>query len=170
MVQIVLIWLFSVVALGAAVAMILQRRMVYSVGLMIVVLLSIAGLYLMMQFPFLFFVQVIVYAGAVMVLFLFTAMIVGEQPAPRFSLRGRNAWLVLMIFSLFLFEMVIFVAQTPSGPDRPGEFDVVVEGSRILGHLGELLFLDFAVLLQGVGLLVLVALVGAVYLSQGLRP
>jgi len=168
MFQVLMAWLFSIVAVAAAIAMILQERMVYSVGLMIVVLLSVAGMFLMMQFPFLFFVQVIVYAGAVMVLFLFTAMIVGEEPAPRLLLEGRHAWLVLTIVSLFFLEMALFVVQTPAGVQPPGEFGVILEGAGLLEHLGRLLFTDYFVLLQGVALLVLSSLVGAVHLSRGL--
>lgn len=169
MFQVLTAWFFSVLAVGGAIAMILQQRMIYSVGLMIVVLLAIAGMFLHMQFPFLFFVQVIVYAGAVMVLFLFTAMIVGEGPAPPLLIQGRHAWLVLTIVTLFVAEMGLFLMQTP-GVHPPAEFGVVMEGTGLLGHLGQLLFTEYFVLLQGVGLLVLVALVGAVYLSRGVNP
>ncbi len=70
-------WLLAVVSVAAALGMILVRKAVYCAVLLAVVMLSLAVLYALQNAPFLAFVQVIVYTGAVLMLFLFVLMIVG---------------------------------------------------------------------------------------------
>jgi NADH-quinone oxidoreductase subunit J len=70
-------WLLAVVSVGSALGMILVRKAVYCAVLLAVVMLSLAVLYALQNAPFLAFVQVIVYTGAVLMLFLFVLMIVG---------------------------------------------------------------------------------------------
>ena len=79
-------WLLAVVSVAAALGMILARRAVHCAVLLAVVMLSLAVLYATAGAPFLAFVQIIVYTGAVLMLFLFVLMIVGVE-------RGRlDAW------------------------------------------------------------------------------
>lgn len=162
----VLFTLFSSVAIGAALLMILQRQMVYAVGLMILVLISIGGLFLVLNAEFLFFVQLIVYAGAVMVFFVFTAMMIGEPEINVLSLRSPQFWLALVIVSLLLFQLGIYVGgiQPPTG--LPGSFSIDVQGGDQLSYIGEQLFRNHVVALQGLGVLILVALIGAIYISR----
>ena len=70
-----LFWLLAVIALVASVSMIIQRNPVYSALFLIVTLLSLAGLFLLLSAYFLSVIQIIVYAGAIMVLFLFVIML-----------------------------------------------------------------------------------------------
>src|ERR1700690_1144462 len=74
-------WVLAVVAGGAGLGMVLARRAVHCAVLLAVVMLSLAVLYAMLGAPFLAFVQVIVYTGAVLMLFLFVLMIVGITSA-----------------------------------------------------------------------------------------
>ena len=75
--QDVTFWLLAVVSVAAALGMILARKAVYCAVLLAVVMLSLAVLYALQGAPFLAFVQVIVYTGAVVMLFLFVVLIVG---------------------------------------------------------------------------------------------
>src|SRR5258708_12550995 len=70
-------WVLAVIAVAAALGMILTRRAVHCAILLAVVMLILAVMYAMQGAPFLAFVQVIVYTGAVLMLFLFVIMIVG---------------------------------------------------------------------------------------------
>src|SRR6056297_624397 len=75
--EVVGFWVFAVLALGSALAVVTMRNIVHA-GLMLVInLLAIAGLYLTLESSFLSIVQVLVYAGAIMVLFLFVVMLIG---------------------------------------------------------------------------------------------
>lgn len=164
--QAVLTWLFSIVSVVAAILMILQTYMVYSIGLMIIVLLGIAGLFLTLNAPFLALVQVIVYAGAVMVLFVFSAMIVGEKKSPDLTVGDPLSWLVLAIVGLLMFDLAILIAKTPLPEGLAGSFGIDLQGGHPITYLGTLLFTEYALALQSVGVVLLVALVGAVYLSR----
>jgi NADH-quinone oxidoreductase subunit J len=75
--EVVLFWVFAVLALGSALAVISLRNIVHGALMLVLNLLAIAGLYLNLQSSFLAVVQVLVYAGAIMVLFLFVIMLLG---------------------------------------------------------------------------------------------
>jgi NADH-quinone oxidoreductase subunit J len=75
--EVALFWVFSVLALGAAIAVITLRNIVHGALMLVLNLLAIAGLYLTLESSFLGIIQVLVYAGAIMVLFLFVIMLLG---------------------------------------------------------------------------------------------
>jgi NADH-quinone oxidoreductase subunit J len=75
--EVILFVIFGAIALGAGVAMITMRNIVHAALMLVVNFLAIAGLYLALQSSFLSIIQVIVYAGAIMVLFLFVIMLLG---------------------------------------------------------------------------------------------
>lgn len=162
----ILFTLFSSIAIACALLMVLQREMVYSVGLMILVLISVAGLFLILNAQFLFFVQLIVYAGAVMVFFVFTAMMIRVQDLPSLSLTQPHFWIGLGIVSLLLFQFGMYVRNIPVPTGLPGEFGIELEDGSILRFIGKELFTNHIVALQGLSVLLLVALVGAVYISR----
>lgn len=164
--QVFLFIAFSAISLGAALFMILQRYMVYSIGLMIVVLLGIAGLFLTLNATFLAIVQVIVYAGAVMVLFVFSAMIVGEKESPDLALGTPISWIALGIVAIFMMDMAILINQTALPAGIAGSLEIDLSGGHPITYLGTVLFSEYALALQAVGLVLLVALVGSVYISR----
>ncbi len=75
--EVVLFWVFAVLALGAAIAVITMRNIVHGALMLVLNFLAIAGLFLTLESPFLSIIQVLVYAGAIMVLFLFVVMLLG---------------------------------------------------------------------------------------------
>ncbi|GGI05733.1 NADH-quinone oxidoreductase subunit J [Egicoccus halophilus] len=75
--EVVLFWIFAVIALGAAIGVVTMRNIVHGALMLVVNLLAVAGLYLGLESPFLSIIQVLVYAGAIMVLFLFVIMLLG---------------------------------------------------------------------------------------------
>src|ERR1700691_4168902 len=87
-------WVLGVVSVAAALGMVLARRAVHCAVLLAVVMLSLAVMYAMLGAPFLAFVQVIVYTGAVLMLFLFVLMIVGISAADSVieTIRGQRLW------------------------------------------------------------------------------
>jgi NADH-quinone oxidoreductase subunit J len=108
--QTVTFWILAVVSVGAALGMVLARRAVHCAVLLAAVMLSLAVLYLLQGAPFLAFVQVIVYTGAVLMLFLFVVMIVGVSSRDSLveTIRGqRLAAAVVGIGLLVLLALVI---------------------------------------------------------------
>jgi NADH-quinone oxidoreductase subunit J len=87
-------WVLAVASVAAALGMIFMRRAVHSAMLLAVVMLSLAALYAIQDAPFLAFVQVIVYTGAVLMLFLFVLMLVGVSSTDSLveTIRGQRLW------------------------------------------------------------------------------
>jgi hypothetical protein len=79
--EIVMFWVFAVMALGAGIAVISMRNIVHGALMLVVNLLAVAGLYVTLESPFLGIIQVLVYGGAIMVLFLFVIMLLGVSTA-----------------------------------------------------------------------------------------
>ncbi len=92
--RLIAFWVLAILAVAAALGMILARRAVHCALMLAVVMLSLAVMYAMLGAPFLAFVQVIVYTGAVLMLFLFVLMIVGITAADSVieTLRGQRLW------------------------------------------------------------------------------
>ncbi len=75
--EIVLFWVFAAIAIGAGIAMLMLRNIVHAALMLVINFFAISALFLGLQSPFLSIVQIIVYAGAIMVLFLFVIMLLG---------------------------------------------------------------------------------------------
>ncbi|MCK2214672.1 NADH-quinone oxidoreductase subunit J [Actinomadura sp. ATCC 31491] len=90
-------WVLAVVSVGAALGMVFNRKAVYSALMLGTVMLSLAVLYAVQDAPFLAAVQIIVYTGAIMMLFLFVLMLVGVDSSDSFveTLRGQRFWAVI---------------------------------------------------------------------------
>ena len=162
-----LFWLVAAIALIASVSMIVQRNPVYSALFLIVTLLSIAGLFLLLNAQFLAVIQIIVYAGAIMVLFLFVIMLLDirrmEDTISRVKLQ-RSLGLLLGV--VFFLETVLVLR---SGMMR----DIAVTAATPLvpdfgtaAGLGRALFSQYVFPLQLAAVLLFVALIGAVVLSK----
>ena len=118
------------IAVAAALGMVLTRRAVHCAVLLAIVMLILAAMYAMQGAPFLAFVQVIVYTGAVLMLFLFVMMIVGVSAADSLieTIRGQRFWAGLAaIGSLVLVGLVAgLVTIGPAAPagSRNGSLNV----------------------------------------------
>jgi NADH-quinone oxidoreductase subunit J len=162
-----LFWLVAAIALIASVSMIVQRNPVYSALFLIVTLLSIAGLFLLLNAQFLAVIQIIVYAGAIMVLFLFVIMLLDirrmEDTISRVKLQRSLGLLLGVVFFLetvlvLRSGMVRDIAVTAATP--------LVPDFGTAAGLGRALFSQYVFPLQLAAVLLFVALIGAVVLSK----
>ncbi|HTS68777.1 MAG TPA: NADH-quinone oxidoreductase subunit J [Terriglobia bacterium] len=158
----ILFYIFAAVAILAALNMVLQRTPVYSALSLIVVLCSLAAVYLLLGAEFIAVLQVIVYAGAIMVLFVFVIMLLNagrETP----SHRSRIAkWLGAPLIAGFLVEIVVVVRQ--QFPSSGGPSVAAPNGSP--AGIGHLLFRSYALPFEVTSILILVAVLGAVVLAK----
>jgi NADH:ubiquinone oxidoreductase subunit 6 (subunit J) len=151
-------------ALGGAIAVIALRNPFYSVLALIVHLISLAGLFLLLYAEFLAAAQIVVYAGAVMVLYLFvTAYVGGVEESTYEPIPGQRLLAPLIAAALFI-EVSIAVIGTglraldSEGPTLPGDF-----GSP--GSIGTLLLERFLIAFEAASVLLLIAAVGAIVLA-----
>ena len=156
--------LFAGLALGCAIAMVAQRNPLYSAISLIGVLLSLACLYVMLAAPFIAAVQVIVYAGAIMVLIIFVIMLLNVEVEER--RRQRLAFLVPTAIGLatILIGEAAFILYSvqASPPTLPG-------GNSDIGlthSIGEGLFTRYLLPFEITSVLLLMAIVGAMSLAR----
>jgi len=147
-------------ALAGAVSLILQRHPIHSALSLIVVMAALAGLYLLLQAEFVAAIQIIVYAGAIMVLFVFVIMLLnaGAEERTDFSRMARYAGVPLS--GVLLLVLTFHVARASAAMTAAPP----VEG--MTRRVALLLFRDFAFPFELTSILILVALLGAMVLAK----
>jgi NADH-quinone oxidoreductase subunit J len=160
-------WAFAALTLVGALLTILSRSAVHSAVWLIASLLGTAGLFLLQQAEFLFAVQIILYVGGIMVLFLFVIMLVNlDQQAKQRQFNGQW-WLGIIAVALVAFEGAYFIWRgLPSLPPAAARV-AVLEGNT--ERLADLLFTEYLVPFEVASLLLLAAVVGSVLMAKGGR-
>lgn len=165
----VLFILFAGLAIGCAVSMVAQRNPLYSAISLIGVFISLACLYVTLAAPFIAAVQVIVYAGAIMVLVVFVIMLLNVEEAER-PARLRSLVPIAVVLAAVLFAeaafIIYFVQASPSTPTRN------ISDVGLTSSIGEGLFTTYLLPFEITSILLLMAVVGAMTLARrgGLLP
>lgn len=165
MIASVTFFILAVVAVTAAIAMMLSRNPVNSALWLIVNLFCIAGVYLTLNAQFMAVIQVIVYAGAIMVLFLFVIMLLNMGALP--SLQSFNWKLgVGAVLGMALLSMIVYSISLSLGiaPQAVTSEQSVQNGTAL--RLGTELFTRYMLPFEMIGILLLVATIGAVLLAK----
>ncbi len=156
-------YLLATLTIVSAIGVIVEKNAVHSALSLIVTLLSVAGLYLMLYAPFVAGVQIILYAGGIMVLFLFVIMLVSLEKAQR-EAQFNHQWAVGLIATLVLAALfiVVYLRGNSIFPNRvavlPEALNTQAVGLELYGRY----LLPFEV----ASLLLLVAIVGAVVMAK----
>ncbi len=157
--------LFAGLATGCALSMVVQRNPLYSAISLIGVFISLAALYVMLAAPFIAAVQVIVYAGAIMVLVVFVIMLLNVEEEERRSLRLRflvpTAVLLAGVLIAEAAFVIYFVQTSPAQLVDPSTSDVGLTAS-----IGTGLFTTYLLPFEITSILLLMAIVGAMTLAR----
>jgi NADH-quinone oxidoreductase subunit J len=158
--DLVLFWILAPVSVAAAGAMVLSRNPVHAALWLIVNLFTLAVFFLLLEAPFLFAVQIIVYAGAIMVLFLFVIWLLGvDQQIPlRETIRGQR-WLAGALAIGLVLE-VFFAVRLGVGLHRGALPELVHEGGNVRA-LARVLFGPYFFPFEVTSVLLIVAALGA---------
>ena len=160
----VLFILFAGMAIGGAISMVVQRNPLYSAISLIGVFISLACLYVMLAAPFIAAVQVIVYAGAIMVLVVFVIMLLNVEEPERQPLRLRSLVPIAVVLAAIFFAetafIIYFVQASPVTLSR--NVSDVGQTSSIGGGLFTTYLLPFEI----TSILLLMAIVGAMTLAR----
>jgi NADH-quinone oxidoreductase subunit J len=155
--------ILALIAITTAIGMLLSRNAVYSALHLIVNFGSVAMLYLMLGAPFIALAQVTVYAGAIMVLFLFVIMLLGAE---RLEIGAELRWqrpTAVILGALLLaeaFALIVFREHlVPQAPTLTGDFSSPEK-------LSEELFQSYLLPFEVVSVLLLVAMIGAIVLTR----
>ncbi len=167
-----LFFLFATVAVGSAVGVVAARNPVGSLLFMVATLASIAGIFVLLEAHFLAAVQVIVYAGAIMVLFLFVIMLLNLGHDYERDVKG-GLWAILAfattggLAGLLARQLGAAVGAPAYGFSGPGDaFDAALAEHGAVGAIARPLFTDYVVPFELTGILLLVAIVGAIVLAK----
>jgi NADH-quinone oxidoreductase subunit J len=129
-------------------------------------IVAIAGLYLQLHAPFLAAIQLIVYAGAVVVLFLFVIMLIGPAAIPPKDSRALVARVAGGVSASAIALLVVLVLSKKTFPRAPA----IQNSFGSVEAIGELLFSDYLIPFEVVSILLMVAVVGAVAVARGKQP
>lgn len=156
----ILFYLFAIIAILAAIGMIFGRNATRSVLLMVANFAMVGVLYLLLNAPFLAAVQILVYAGAILILFLFVVMLMGNDPGPLWEQIPLQRPLALLLTIVMIGGLAPVVAvMNITGPKgQPLSDDPVV--------LAEALYSNFALPFEITSVILLVAIIGTVVLAK----
>ncbi len=170
-VESVVFWVASALAIAGGLGVVSSRGAIYSALSLILTLSQLAVLFLLLNAQFIAAAQILIYAGAVMVLFLFVITLLGVQEYEFMGrhLPGQRAF--SMIFAaLLLLSVVYFVGQTPHKLAAVhGNFNAQLASGNVAAF-GKQLFTTFVFPFEATTLLLIVAMIGAVSLGRRQRP
>jgi len=164
----ILFYVFAALILFSALMTITRRNVVYSAVWLINTLVGVAGIYLLQGAEFLAGVQVIVYIGGIMVLFLFVIMLVPVNEESRQRRFAGQKWIAFICCALLMAELGYFLSQGAGAfrlaqPAQPPEIGVVTQNTE---QVGQVLFSEYLLPFELASILLLVAIIGAVVMAK----
>ncbi|MFZ0636744.1 MAG: NADH-quinone oxidoreductase subunit J [Candidatus Acidiferrales bacterium] len=160
----IMFYLFAAIAVGSAIAMVTRRNAVHSAVCLISTLLATAGIFLQLQAEFLFVVQIILYVGGIMVLFVFVIMLVNLDVAVRqmrFNHQSYVAGLLAVVLGAQLF-MALRLGSRGFNLPVPAALTLQPNAEQV----GQALFERYMLPFEIASVLLLVAMIGAVIMAK----
>ena len=153
---------FAAVILISAIFMITRKNPVHSVMFMLLLFFHIAGLFVLLHAEFLAAVQMLVYAGAILILYLFVVMLLNVDKESTVA-RANRYWPWMIAFGILIAGEIVLLVSRGSFPAETGQSMRTALGVR---ELGEVLYQQYLVPFEVASVVLLVGLVGAVMLAQ----
>jgi len=159
-------WILAALAVGSAAGLVLKRNPIHGALFLVINLASVAALFLTMRAEFLALAQVLVYAGAIAVLFVFAIMVLipGKEETGADPLRAQR-WMAVPLAGVLLLLTGLMVQSVSQGGRAPS---VPVDGSA--ESMGRLLFTDYVFPFEVTSILLLAAIVGVIALTKRRVP
>jgi NADH-quinone oxidoreductase subunit J len=167
-VQAIMFYVFAVLAVASGVLVVSSRNPVHSVLFLIVAFFNAAGLFVLIGAEFLAMILVIVYVGAVAVLFLFVVMMLDIDFVQLRSGFVRYLPIGALVGFILLAELVLVIGSRVVAPGVPNAAAVSAVGGVSLSNtraLGDILYTRYLFAFQAAGLILLVAMIGAIVLT-----
>lgn len=164
--DLILFLILALVAIGTAMGMLLSRNAVYSALFLVLNFITVAVFYLLLGAPFIAMSQITIYAGAIMVLFLFVIMLLGAESLPQAEVLPWQRPFAIGLAVILVSEaayLLITRATTTTNVPLPGEAPNTMVNLR---ELGMVLFNQYLLPFEVTSILLLVAMVGAIVLIR----
>jgi NADH-quinone oxidoreductase subunit J len=159
--HVILFWVLAVISLLSAIGVVVAKNPVHSVLLLIVTFFDIAGLYILLNAQFLAVVHIIVYAGAIMVLFLFVIMLMNLNASGEPQKNNMIKFAGVISGGLLLLVLVAALKRADTGMLMQGATDI-----GLVKNLGRTLFKDFVLPFEVSSILFLSAMIGAIVIGK----
>ena len=164
MIDLTFFYFFAALAVAAAALVVTRRNVVHSAIALITTLLATAGIYLQLRAEFLFAVQIILYVGGIMVLFLFVIMLVNLDVTFRQEQFSRQGWLGLLLAIVLAAQLglALTVGQAALNLPRPHKGGLQPNTEMV----GQALFKNHLLPFEIASILLIVAMIGAVVMTR----
>lgn len=159
--QQILFWVLGIIALATAMGVVVSKNPVHSVLSLIATFFAIAGLYITLNAQFLAIVNIIVYAGAIMVLFLFVLMLMNLNTAGEPRKRNVVQFAAVISGGLLFIVLVAVIQKAGTGTLSAGSTDI-----GLIKNLGRTLFNHFVLPFEISSFLFLSAMIGAIVIGK----
>lgn len=164
--DLILFLTLSLIAIATAVGMLLSRNAIYSALFLVLNFITVAVFYLLLGAPFIAMAQITVYAGAIMVLFLFVIMLLGAESLPKTDVLPWQKPLAGILSTALAVEATfLFITRARPAGDivAPAETANLMDSLR---EMGMMLFNQYLLPFEVTSVLLLVAMVGAIVLTR----
>ena len=162
-------YIFSIIAVVSAIMVTVSKNTVHSVFFLILDFISISCLFIMIGAEFLGMIMLIVYVGAVAVLFLFVVMMLNvAQQKNQWFISEENSGHIpvgLLISAIIFFELIIVIGGWKYKPDLFETTNLITNEISNTHSLGQVLYTDYIHIFQISGMILLIAMIGAIVLT-----
>ena len=176
----VLFWIFALGTIGGSIFVITRKNLIAAVMGMVGTFFAVAAVYMLLYAHFLAVIQMLVYAGAIMVLFVFVIMILNKPETEPWALQGlpgKALALLAMLYLTFRLGSVLWDIEPPKAAllaPRPVDIDPTQQGVELAewgstAAVGSNLFTEYVFPFEAVSILLLVAVVGAIAVARPLK-
>jgi len=159
-------WAFGVLVIIGAISTIIRKNDVAAVMSLVATFFGLAAVYTFLSAHFLAVLQVLVYAGAIMVLFIFVVMVLNRDETDPWVWRGVVGKMVFGVVPVVLltWQLCAYLYEVPSG-----HFETPPETFGTVAQVGELLFTDYLFAFEAVSVLLLIAVIAAVVVARAVK-
>ena len=156
--------LLSVLAIASALGMVLSNSTVNSALLLVVNLVTLSGIYLLLQAQFLALIQILVYAGAIMVLFLFVIMLLNVDKEDSLFDKFRVKYLLAFLLGAIIFAQILY--SIGGVTEMLPELSDQMLQTGTVEYLGDVIYTDYLFAFEMTAILLTAAVVGALMVAQ----
>jgi NADH-quinone oxidoreductase subunit J len=156
----------AIIAVSSAIAMLVNRNAIYSALFLVLNFATIAVLYLALGAPFIAFTQITVYAGAIMVLFLFVIVLLGAEKLSGQEPLKNHRQMAIVLGLIFFVEIILFVVFRNQ---NISSMTILTQDFASPKNIGVVLFTEYALPFEVVAFILLSATIGAIMLTKAER-
>ncbi len=160
----------AVIAIGSSLMMVTRKNPIHSAVWLIVTFCSVAGLYVLLNATFIAIAQVMVYAGAIMMLVLFVIMLIHLEAGPQLTAKRSAAKVIGAVITILLFLQVLGAFMVYGNVGKKGAFST--QALQTMGNaqaVGTVLYGKYAFAFEIASILLLVGIIGAVVLAKKMK-